>query len=49
MPSTGREVADVDSRRPRGGIATDVFWQTGKLPKGMWISDQGAAPYRGWG
>ena len=22
---------------PRGGIPIDVFWQTGKLPKGMWI------------
>jgi len=21
-----------------GGIPIDVFWQTGKLPKGMWIS-----------
>jgi hypothetical protein len=26
-----------------------VFWQTGKLPKGMWIPDQGVAPYRGRG
>jgi len=26
---------------PRGGIPIDVFWQTGKLPKGMWIPDQG--------
>jgi 7-cyano-7-deazaguanine reductase len=31
---------------PRGGIPIDVFWQTGKLPKGMWIPDQGVAPYR---
>ena len=34
---------------PRGGIPIDVFWQTGKLPKGMWVPDQGAAPYRGRG
>jgi hypothetical protein len=30
----------------RGGIPIDVFWQTGKLPDGMWIPDQGVAPYR---
>ena len=34
---------------PRGGIPIDVFWQFGKLPKGMWIPDQGVAPYRGRG
>jgi 7-cyano-7-deazaguanine reductase len=34
---------------PRGGIPIDVFWQTGKLPKDMWIPDQGVAPYRGRG
>ena len=34
---------------PRGGIPIDVFWQTGKLPKAMWIPDQGVAPYRGRG
>jgi len=34
---------------PRGGIPIDVFWQTGRLPKGMWIPDQGVAPYRGRG
>jgi 7-cyano-7-deazaguanine reductase len=34
---------------PRGGIPIDVFWQTGKLPKGIWIPDQGVAPYRGRG
>ena len=34
---------------PRGGIPIDVFWQTGKLPHGMWIPDQGVAPYRGRG
>ena len=34
---------------PRGGIPIDVFWQTGQLPAGMWIPDQGVAPYRGRG
>jgi len=34
---------------PRGGIPIDVFWQTGKLPKGLWIPDQGVTPYRGRG
>ena len=34
---------------PRGGIPIDVFWQTGKLPAGMWLPDQGVAPYRGRG
>jgi 7-cyano-7-deazaguanine reductase len=34
---------------PRGGIPIDVFWQTGKLPKGMWVPEQGVAPYRGRG
>ena len=34
---------------PRGGIPIDVFWQTGTLPKGMWMPDQGVAPYRGRG
>ena len=34
---------------PRGGIPIDVFWQTGKLPQGMWVPDQGVAPYRGRG
>ena len=34
---------------PRGGIPIDVFWQTGKLPKQMWIPDQSVAPYRGRG
>jgi 7-cyano-7-deazaguanine reductase len=32
---------------PRGGIPIDVFWQTGKLPPGVWVPDQGVAPYRG--
>jgi len=32
---------------PRGGMPIDVFWQSGKLPKGVWVPDQGVAPYRG--
>jgi 7-cyano-7-deazaguanine reductase len=34
---------------PRGGIPIDVFWQTGKLPAGVWLPDTGVAPYRGRG
>jgi 7-cyano-7-deazaguanine reductase len=34
---------------PRGGMPIDVFWQTGKLPDGVWAPDQGIAPYRGRG
>ena len=34
---------------PRGGIPIDVFWQTGKLPAGVWLPDQGVAPYRARG
>jgi 7-cyano-7-deazaguanine reductase len=34
---------------PRGGIPIDVFWQTGKVPAGLWVPDQGVAPYRGRG
>jgi len=34
---------------PRGGIPIDVFWQTGALPKGLWLPDQGVPPYRGRG
>ncbi len=34
---------------PRGGIPIDVFWQTGPAPDGVWIPDQGVAPYRGRG
>lgn len=34
---------------PRGGILFDVFWQTGTPPDGLWLPDQGAAPYRGRG
>jgi 7-cyano-7-deazaguanine reductase len=34
---------------PRGGIPIDVFWQTGRLPKDVWLPDQGVSPYRGRG
>ena len=34
---------------PRGGIPIDVFWQTGKLPAGVWLTDPGVLPYRGRG
>ena len=34
---------------PRGGMPIDVFWQTGKLPAGVWVPDQGVPPYRGRG
>lgn len=34
---------------PRGGIPIDVFYQTGEPPKGVWVPDQGVAPYRGRG
>lgn len=34
---------------PRGGMPIDVFWQTGTLPGGTWLPDQGVAPYRGRG
>ena len=34
---------------PRGGMPIDVFWQTGKLPPGVWLPDPGVSPYRGRG
>ena len=34
---------------PRGGIPIDVFYQTGAPPDGVWIPEQGVAPYRGRG
>ncbi len=34
---------------PRGGMPIDVFWQTGAPPDGVWLPDQGVAPYRGRG
>ena len=34
---------------PRGGMPIDIFWQTGMPPDGVWLPDQGVAPYRGRG
>ncbi|MDX2257557.1 MAG: preQ(1) synthase [Hyphomicrobiaceae bacterium] len=34
---------------PRGGIPIDVFWQSGTQPDGVWLPEQGVAPYRGRG
>lgn len=34
---------------PRGGLPIDVFYQSGEPPKGVWIPEQGVAPYRGRG
>jgi len=34
---------------PRGGIPIDVFWQTGKLPDGVWLPETGISPCRGRG
>ncbi len=34
---------------PRGGIPIDVFYQHGTCPDGVWLPDQGVAPYRGRG
>jgi 7-cyano-7-deazaguanine reductase len=34
---------------PRGGIPIDVFWQTGRPPKNVWLPDPGVSPYRGRG
>ena len=31
---------------PRGGMPIDVFWQAGRLPRGVWVPDQGVRPYR---
>jgi 7-cyano-7-deazaguanine reductase len=27
----------------------DVFYQTGPVPEGLWLPEQGVAPYRGRG
>ena len=32
---------------PRGGIPIDVFYQSGDIPKGIWIPEPGVAPYTG--
>ncbi|MFO1090768.1 MAG: preQ(1) synthase [Hyphomicrobiales bacterium] len=34
---------------PRGGIPIDVFYQHGRLPKNVWLPDQGVPSYRGRG
>ena len=34
---------------PRGGIPIDIFWQTGAVPKDVWVPDQGVSSYRGRG
>ncbi|WP_174299659.1 preQ(1) synthase [Caulobacter sp. S45] len=34
---------------PRGGIPIDVFHQTGPIPEGLWVPDQGVQTYRGRG
>ena len=34
---------------PRGGIPIDIFWQSGKVPAGVWLPDTGVQPYRGRG
>ena len=34
---------------PRGGMPIDVFWHSGPPPEGLWLPDQGVAPYRGRG
>ncbi len=34
---------------PRGGMPIDVFWQNGRLPRGLWVPDQGVPSYRGRG
>ena len=31
---------------PRGGIPIDVFYQSGPPPEGLWLPEQGVAPYR---
>ena len=54
----GRKIVEIAAPRwlriagywyPRGGIPIDVFWQTGPAPEGLWVPDQGVAPYRGRG
>ena len=34
---------------PRGGMPIDVFFQSGKLPSGVWLPEQGVQPYKGRG
>ena len=41
--------AERNNPAARGGMPIDVFWQVGRLPKGVWVPDHGVAPYRGRG
>ena len=34
---------------PRGGIPIDIFYQSGEIPKGVWLPEQGVPGYRGRG
>ena len=34
---------------PRGGIPIDVFYQSGKMPKDVWVPNQDVPAYRGRG
>jgi 7-cyano-7-deazaguanine reductase len=34
---------------PRGGMPIDVFWQTGRVPRAVWLPDIEVEPYRGRG
>jgi len=34
---------------PRGGMPSDVFWQTGTCPENVWLPDQNVPSYRGRG
>ncbi|MEL6288638.1 MAG: preQ(1) synthase [Pseudomonadota bacterium] len=56
--SIGKRLVDLLSPRffriggywyPRGGIPIDVFWQSGELPRNVWLPETGVAPYRGRG
>jgi 7-cyano-7-deazaguanine reductase len=31
------------------GTSIDVFFAQGEIPQGVWVPDQGVAPYRGRG
>lgn len=56
--SIGRKIVEIAEPRwlriagfwyPRGGIPIDVFWQTGEVPRGLWVPDHGVRTYRGRG
>jgi len=34
---------------PRGGMPIDIFWQAGRVPRGVWLPEPSVAPYRGRG